>query len=113
VFYIDLAIYLINKTEFSWKTPNSLGDPKLLKGSVYIRAEFDLLKAQKHKLQPQPGQDEHQHHVGERETEPTRKVDHAAVIREEAVDDEEEKTWRSTKRSRLKHLDQPGRLIKK
>jgi len=32
IFYI----HLINKSEFSWITPNCLRDPKLLNGSVYM-----------------------------------------------------------------------------
>jgi len=36
IFYIHLAIYLINKSEFSWKTPNCLCDPKPLNGSVPV-----------------------------------------------------------------------------
>jgi len=36
IFSIHFATHLINKSEFSWKTRNCLGDPKLLNGSVYI-----------------------------------------------------------------------------
>ena len=34
IFSIHFATHLINKSEFSWKTQNDLGDPKLLNDSV-------------------------------------------------------------------------------
>jgi len=38
IFYI----HLINKCDFSWKTRNCLGDPKLLNGSVYCVISSNL-----------------------------------------------------------------------
>lgn len=46
----------------------------------------NLLEAQKHKLQPQPRENEHEQHVGEWEAEPTCKVDYSSIIWEESVD---------------------------
>lgn len=51
---------------------------------------WNLLKAQKHKLQPQPGQDEHEQHVREWKAKPARKVDNASIMWEESVDDKKE-----------------------
>lgn len=44
-----------------------------------------LLEAQKHELQPNIRQHQHEQHVGECKAEPTRKVDHAAVLRKEPL----------------------------
>lgn len=54
------------------------------------RAALNSLKAQKHELQPEPGQGQHQHHVGEGEAKPAGKVDDTAVIWEESVHSGEE-----------------------
>lgn len=42
-----------------------------------------LLEAQKHELKPEPGDHQHQQHVGKSKTEPAGKVDHVSVSREE------------------------------
>lgn len=53
--------------------------------SVLLREAFvtevSLLEAQEQKLKPQPGQYEHQYHVGESKSEPAGKVNHTAIVR--------------------------------
>lgn len=59
--------------------------------SAYVgSAAVNSLKAQKHELQPEPGQRQHEDHVGEGEAEPAGKVDHATVVWEESVYSREE-----------------------
>lgn len=45
---------------------------------------YDLLQTQIHALQPQPGQNQHQEHVGKRKAKPAGEVDHIRVGFEEA-----------------------------
>ena len=46
-------------------------------------AEVVLLESQEHKMKPEPGQNEHEHHVGEGKAEPAGKVNHTTIAREE------------------------------
>lgn len=46
-------------------------------------AEVVLLESQEYKMKPEPGQYEHEHHVGEGKAEPAGKVNHTTIVREE------------------------------
>lgn len=46
-------------------------------------AQNILLEAQENNLKPEPGQYQHQHHVGESKAEPAGEVDHTTVVGEE------------------------------
>lgn len=48
-------------------------------------AEVSLLEAQEQNLKPEPGQYEHEHHVGESEAEPAGKVNHTTIFRKEPL----------------------------
>lgn len=41
------------------------------------------LETEEHELKPEPGQHQHEHHVGERKAEPAGKVNNATIFREE------------------------------
>lgn len=43
-----------------------------------------LLEAEEHKLQPEPGDGQHQQHAGKRKSKPAGKVDHVPVPRKES-----------------------------
>lgn len=58
-----------------------------------------LLEAEVHELQPKPGKQQHEHHVGKSKTKPAGKVDHVTIFREEP-EQRERKTERCERQYR-------------
>lgn len=51
--------------------------------SLLTEAEVVLLQAEEHELKPEPGEHQHDYHVGKSKAEPAGKVDHITITRKD------------------------------